>query len=182
LLLAKFQSTKPLSVIHYVPANKAWYVKRFLIETTTQNKRFPFIAEEKGAKVALVSLQAEPLVEIEIGNKKSKEKSEINLREFIDVKGWKALGNKLTADNLLAAKLVSDEQNEHDTPEATQSTEELELEDSANLEAITTDEPMAEDEPAATDVGVDIGTTIEFDVKKEREQKGGEPPQQLNLF
>ncbi len=183
LLLAKFQSTKPLSAIHYVPANKAWYVKRFLIETTTQNKRFPFIAEEKGAKVALVSLQAEPLVEIEIGSKKSKEKSELNLREFIDVKGWKAIGNKLTADNLLSAKLVSDEQNEHEVPESQETDEEEVLvEGEMNTDASTDSITTQDDEANAPDLGVDIGTTIEFDVKKEREQKGSEPPQQLNLF
>lgn len=197
--LSKFQPNKALSVIHYVPANKAWYIKRFLIETTTLNKRFPFISEDKGAKMAFVSLLNEPIVEVETGNKKSKEKQEIKLREFIDIKGWKAIGNKLTTDNLLAVRLLSDENenNAADTqPEHQEEEEEETSPASPEFAAINKQEaaPAKTDKtaPHTSDVeeeeageghgGITPGTTIEFDVKKEREQKGGDPPQQLNLF
>jgi len=206
--LGKFMSTKALSVIHFVPANKAWYVKRFLIETTTLNKRFPFISEEKGAKMAFASQLAEPIVEVETGNKKTKEKQEINLREFIDVKGWKALGNRLTTDNLLSVKLISEEEEEVSggqreermekasakattikaaaaASEIDNTAEEVDLSPKDEVALATNAETNSATAPelTAADENIEIGSTIEFDIKKEREQKGGDPPpQQLNLF
>jgi len=40
--------------------------------------------------------------------------------------------------------------------------------------------PVTPVEQPTTDI--ELGTTIEFDVKKEREQKGGDGPQQLSIF
>jgi topoisomerase-4 subunit A len=225
LLVEKWNPKKPVTVLHYVPANLAWYVKRFLIETSTINKRFIFIAEDKGAKMAFVSNRDNLLVEVITGNKKKKESQQVNLTDFIDIKGWKALGNKLTAEPVLEVKLISaaDDTPEpepspapDDEPEGGEMDMDVEIDATTELEAIEASDSKAtameeeeEDSPAEATASVtaapdnkpvaqpapvppaeavdpappvELGTTIEFDVKKEREQKGGDGPQQLSIF
>jgi topoisomerase-4 subunit A len=60
LILEKFQPKKPLSVIHYYPSKKCYYVKRFLIETTTLDQKYSFIADETGAELTFVTLAKNP--------------------------------------------------------------------------------------------------------------------------
>ncbi|TNE82340.1 MAG: DNA gyrase/topoisomerase IV subunit A [Bacteroidetes bacterium] len=95
-LIRKFNPKRPLSVVHFDKKSKNHYVKRFLIETTTQGKTFTFISENPGAKMEYVSLHPEPEVIVHRKDGKgTKTEEQIRLDEFIDVKGWKALGNKL---------------------------------------------------------------------------------------
>lgn len=188
LLLQKWDPKRPITALHYVPANQAWYVKRFVVETSTLNKRFLFIAEDKGAKLAFIDYRDDLLVQLTTGTKKKSETQEVNLSQFIDIKGWKAMGNKLTTEPLLEVKLLSATEPVVAVPEPKPERaeeEEEELADAGELDGNTAAE--ADDAPEsstadASEGSIDIGTTIEFDVKKEREQKGGDPPQQLNLF
>jgi topoisomerase-4 subunit A len=100
-LIRKYNPEMVLSCIHYVSDEKQHYVKRFKIETTTIGKRFIFIQEGKGNLMTFITDKAEPILLIKTVNKKGeKEEKEIKLAEFIGVKGWKSLGNKLTYDTL----------------------------------------------------------------------------------
>jgi len=95
-ILRKFNPKRVISAVYFDKKAKTHYVKRFLIETLTLDKRFTFISENPGTKLEVVSLHPEP--EIIVHKKEGKnEKVEetIRLDEFIDVKGWKAIGNKL---------------------------------------------------------------------------------------
>ena len=78
-------------------------MKRFQIETTTIAKPFKFISEERGSKLVLVSVHPHTQIcfnyRLKNGDKRSKE---IVSAEFIDVKGWKANGNKLTGYSRLS--------------------------------------------------------------------------------
>ena len=94
--IGKFDSEQVISAVHYDGKSKSHYVKRFQIETSTTGKRFKFISEERGSKLLLVSVHTNlELVfnyRLKNGDKRSKN---ITLLDFIDVKGWKANGNKL---------------------------------------------------------------------------------------
>ncbi len=95
-LIKKFNPKRPLSVVHFDKKSKNHYVKRFLIETTTQGKTFSFISENPGSKLEYVSLHPEPEIIVHKKDAKGvKSEEQLRLDEFIDVKGWKALGNKL---------------------------------------------------------------------------------------
>lgn len=96
--IEKFNPEKPISAIYYDGASKNYFVKRFLIETREDNKLHSFISDHKESKLIFVSTSENPLIEIEVLKGKSKEKLnyDIDLVEFIDVKGWKAQGNRLT--------------------------------------------------------------------------------------
>ncbi|CAA9268261.1 MAG: Topoisomerase IV subunit A [uncultured Adhaeribacter sp.] len=96
-IIEKFDPERVITAVHYDGENKNTYVKRFKVETSTIGKRFGFISESKGSKLLAVSTQPEPQVEIRFQrDKKSEKESEILLLSaFIEVKGWKATGNKL---------------------------------------------------------------------------------------
>jgi topoisomerase-4 subunit A len=119
LILEKFQPKKPLSVIHYYPSKKCYYVKRFLIETTTLDQKYSFIADETGAELTFVTLAKNPKVKytLDLGKKQTSEEV-VSLSELIDVKGWKAIGNKLVAGKIKEVVLIpSTENDEEDNDE-----------------------------------------------------------------
>ena len=108
-LIQKFHEKQPINCVHYDVSSKNYYAKRFLIETTTTGKKFLFINERPSSKLILASTHENPEVEIKSVNAKGEKKTEnILLADFIEVKGWKALGNKITYDNFKSAKLLSD--------------------------------------------------------------------------
>lgn len=109
-LLTKLNPKKPLSVIHYDGESKNYLVKRFLIETTSVEKKFTFISESPGSKLIVVSTADKPIVEVEFTKGKSKDKlvEELDLSEQIDVKGWKALGNRLIPHDVKKVKLIKE--------------------------------------------------------------------------
>jgi topoisomerase-4 subunit A len=98
LLIEKFNPKKVISAIYWDGESKQHFVKRFLLETTTVDKEFGFISESIGSRLEFVTTAEDPEVEIEVikGKGKEKEKMTVNLEELIDVKGWKALGNRLS--------------------------------------------------------------------------------------
>ena len=106
-LIEKFNPKHVLSILHYDGNNKNYYVKRFIIETTTQGKRFSFITEGRGSKMILASTQDIPSIELTTKLNSGDKKTEtINLEEFIDIKGWKSIGNKICGREFVKAKLL----------------------------------------------------------------------------
>jgi topoisomerase IV subunit A len=96
LYIGKFNPDSVITAVHTDGSTGLAYVKRFRIETTTLNKRFVFIGESKGSRLHYASLANAPQVVVELAKKKSTETLELNLAELIDVKGWKAMGNRLS--------------------------------------------------------------------------------------
>ncbi|MFK8046385.1 MAG: DNA gyrase/topoisomerase IV subunit A [Crocinitomicaceae bacterium] len=95
----KWHPDRPLSVVYFDGDKELHYVKRFLIETRS-DKKVSFISEHENSSLDAVSTGFEPVIKV-IYNKRLKETKdlpdkEINLAEFIDVKGMKSLGNQLT--------------------------------------------------------------------------------------
>ncbi len=94
MLLTKFDQDKPITAVHYDGINKANYVKRFLVETNTANKRFNFATESRSSKLLYVSVQDQVSVSVVFKEKGKKAEKQLELTDLIDVKGWKAVGNK----------------------------------------------------------------------------------------
>jgi len=111
LLLRKLEPDTVLSAVHMDGETKLHYVKRFKIETSTLGKRFSFISESKGSKLLAVTAHPEPQIEVKLqrDKKADKETEQIFLHTFIDVKGWKAMGNKLNYYKIHALALLTDE-------------------------------------------------------------------------
>jgi topoisomerase-4 subunit A len=111
VLLRKLEPDTVISAVYLDGETKLHYVKRFHIETTTMAKRFTFISEAKGSKLLAVSSFAEPEVEVKLqrDKKADKETETLRLDQFIEVKGWKAMGNKLNYYKVHALALLTDE-------------------------------------------------------------------------
>jgi len=108
-LIQKFHEKQPINAIHYDVSSKNYYAKRFLVETSTTGKKFLFINERPSSKLILASTDENPEVEIKTQTAKGEKKTEIlKLADFIEVKGWKAMGNKITYDIFKSAKLLSE--------------------------------------------------------------------------
>lgn len=86
----------------YFEAEKGWtMVKRFRVETSTMDQKFSFLPESVGNKLYFASLRPYPAIHYTFNVGKAKEVRELELASFIDVKGWKALGNKLVEGKLV---------------------------------------------------------------------------------
>jgi len=111
LLMRKLEPDTVVSAVYVDGESKTHYVKRFRIETSTYEKRFTFISETKGSKLLVATAFAEPEVEVTLQRDKKapKETEKLRLHEFIEVKGWKALGNKLNYFKLHGVALLTDE-------------------------------------------------------------------------
>lgn len=95
----KWHPDRPLSAVYYDGEKDIHYVKRFLVETKS-DKRVVFITEHEKSELNVVSTSYQPKIKI-VYNKRLKETKnladkEIDLTDFIDVKGMKSIGNQLT--------------------------------------------------------------------------------------
>lgn len=111
--LSKFIPDGIITALYFDGASKLYYVKRFRIETTTIDKKFLFISDEKGSKLILASIDVYPRIEMTYkkDNQSGLIKEEVNLDEIAEVRGWKAMGSKLSTFKVqqitpLASKIV----------------------------------------------------------------------------
>ncbi|HEY5689033.1 MAG TPA: DNA gyrase/topoisomerase IV subunit A [Yeosuana sp.] len=107
IVLEKWLPKKPISAIYYDGEKERYYVKRFLIEN--ENKEEIFISEHQKSQLEIVSTDWIPRAEVIFSKergKDQKENIEVNLEEFIAIKGIKALGNQLTSDKIKQINLL----------------------------------------------------------------------------
>ena len=95
LVLEKFEPETVVGAVYLDSKQKAHFVKRFQIETTTLGKRFSFLPEGPGFKLEAVTTEPGTIIHFEVPKKGGSDKFSIDLDEFMDVKGWKAIGNRL---------------------------------------------------------------------------------------
>jgi len=101
IVLEKWNPEKPISAVHYVADKERFYLKRFLVENP--NKEEVVIDEDPKSYLELVSTDWRPMLEIEFVKPRGKDPKpnlEVDVEEFIAVKGIKALGNQLTPDKV----------------------------------------------------------------------------------
>ena len=93
LLIEKFNPEKAITAIYLDAEKNQFNIKRFKIETTTLKSKFLFIKEGKGNRLETVTTDEEPvlILKTESGTQK------MPINGFIEVMGWKAIGNKLVA-------------------------------------------------------------------------------------
>jgi topoisomerase-4 subunit A len=85
-----------ITAVHY-DGHKGWtMVKRFHIETTQADQRFSYLTDHPESQLLFLSTEPSPRIkfQIKVGNKKSE--GEALLTDIVDIKGWKAVGNRLS--------------------------------------------------------------------------------------
>lgn len=97
--VAKLSDNTVVTALHREGNTNLLYLKRFQIETQKIDVKFNFISESKGSSPLFIS--AYPGCEIEINwSKRRKKPTQIKVDEFIGVKGWKAIGNKVADEKI----------------------------------------------------------------------------------
>jgi len=107
ILIEKFNPEKPLAVVYLDGEKKEYFVKRFLIEVT--DKKTLFISEAEGSRLEIATTLKTPIIEIKHQKKKNNEipDQQVDLNEFIGVKGLKAKGNRLTTNPIKEINNIS---------------------------------------------------------------------------
>lgn len=106
--VVKFSPNKIISCLYFEGEHKIYYIKRFKIETTTIDKKFLFITDTKNSRLLAVSTDKYPRISLKTkaDKKASIETQAINVDEFVEVRGWKAIGQKLNAYDVVEVKML----------------------------------------------------------------------------
>ncbi|WP_430927645.1 DNA gyrase/topoisomerase IV subunit A [Polaribacter marinivivus] len=152
IVLEKWIPKKPISAIYYDGEKERYYIKRFVIETT--EKEEVFISEHPKSQLEIVATDYRPVAEV-VYAKRSLENEEVNLEEFIAVKGIKALGNQLTTEKIKQVNLL--ESLPYDEPED-EKIEEVEV----------VDEEVVEDKLPLDIPTIEKSSTLELPNKEDK--------------
>ncbi len=165
LEIGQFKEDTVISALYYEGDKGASMIKRFRVETSTIDQKFSFLPDTNGTKLYYVSLAKEPVVSYTYNAGKTKETREVNLADFIDVKGWKAMGNKLTDAKIIKVEPVKTSEEESPAIPDIESVPEDETETPpVKTEIKKTESPKAEKPGKPGDnKGYKPGDTIEFD-------------------
>jgi topoisomerase-4 subunit A len=109
ILIEKYNAQKVYSVIHVDGKSKNYMVKRFTFENIALGKQVSIISDEPGSKLVLMAQTAPVVSVLQLkGKDQTPETIELNLAEVIDVKGMKAMGNRLSQHPIKSVELISD--------------------------------------------------------------------------
>ncbi|MCM5528436.1 DNA gyrase/topoisomerase IV subunit A [Parasegetibacter sp. NRK P23] len=95
MLIQQFNNSRILTAIYYDAAKLQFNIKRFKIETGTMKTRFLFIKEGEGNYLASITTDEQPVLLLKTGKKSAPDIQKIKIADFVEVMGWKAVGNKL---------------------------------------------------------------------------------------
>lgn len=100
-----------ITAIHFDGEAKNHYVKRFKVETDTVGRVSRFTSDSDGSYPVFITLELAPKVEVQYlyGRKKEKRSEVMELNSLVDIKGWKARGNRLSNYEVVDVKHVEDE-------------------------------------------------------------------------
>lgn len=121
--IEKFNEKRVYTAVYFHGERKNYYVKRFMAEPA--EKAQSFLHEHDNTKLIYFTSDPCPRIELEFDNtnkKKPRENEEIDLATFIDIKGFKAIGNRLSPHaikkiHILDSRPCEEEQRENDQEE-----------------------------------------------------------------
>ena len=168
--IEKWHPERAISAVYYDGDKELHYVKRFTCEVTT-DKKVSFISEGEGSYLDVVTTVYRPVIKI-IYNKLLKETknlpdNDVNIADFIDVKGLKAQGNQLTKLKMKEIVVIPGSEEETNWPEE-------------RAKESTADESF-EDDDNDSDDEVSDGTTVEWDLTKGNDDDDDDE-EQMKLF
>ena len=140
-VLERWVPEKPITAVYYDPEKARYFIKRFLIEN--ENKEDSFIKE--GGELIYVGTEWRPVLEVEFVKPRGGDPlppKQINVEEFISIKGYKAMGNQLTDKKVKSIQL------KESLP--------YEIQEEAVVEEIEVNQPEAVDDDEAPQTKLDF--------------------------
>ena len=113
-IIEKYNPERIYSLVYLEGKSKNYYLKRFTFENIAIGKKISVISEESGSKMTLITKASSPVVKFDVVKSKSQltESIELKLAETIDVKGMKALGNRLSQFEVKNIELIYEDEPE----------------------------------------------------------------------
>jgi len=110
IVIEKYDPAKVYSAIHIDGKSKNYMVKRFVFDNLAIGKQTSIISDETGSKLVLISGAAQPVVNVVQlkGKEQTPEAIEVDLSAVIDVKGMKAMGNRLSQHPIKSVELIAE--------------------------------------------------------------------------
>jgi len=101
-----------ITAVHY-DGHKGWtMVKRFHIETTQADQRFSYLTDHPESQLLFVSAEPSPRIKYQIKSGTKKVEGEAVLTDIVDIKGWKAVGNRLSDKKINDIEAIDPPDNE----------------------------------------------------------------------
>jgi len=103
-IIEKYDNSKVYTLLHYEGKVKKYYLKRFKIDIHSIGKRYLLISENRGSKLLIVSSEDKLNILYNYKTKRGEKKSKMVLNyDIVNIKGWKALGNRLDNKSRMSA-------------------------------------------------------------------------------
>lgn len=100
LNIAIFNPEMIVNVVHF-DGHKGWtMVKRFRIENDSVFNKLTYITDHPESSVLYLTCDSVPIINYDVKVRNNWVSDTLNLAEFIDIKGFKAVGNKLSSEKL----------------------------------------------------------------------------------
>ncbi|MEP3209850.1 MAG: DNA gyrase/topoisomerase IV subunit A [Maribacter sp.] len=176
IVLEKWEPEKPLSAIYWEGDKELFYVKRFLIDNS--DKVESIISEHPKSYLEKVFTDYRPRAEVVFAKKRGKDRQdnlEVDLEQFISVKGISAMGNQLTKEKVLEINAL--EPLPYEKPEPIKASE-IEVVDEENVSE-------ANENPVTTPEDTTTASKPEQSAKKEKPSDTADDPDgegQTTLF
>ena len=106
LHLCKLTPELVVNAVHF-DGHKGWtMIKRFRIETTKVKERYSFLTDHPKSKILFASIKENPRIRYSVKIKGKPMTGEVSIGEFMEPKGWKAVGNRLSDQMLGGIKEI----------------------------------------------------------------------------
>src|SRR5690554_2614050 len=141
LILEKWNPKKPLSAIYWEGETELFYVKRFLIDHPDREENI--ITDHPDSYLEKIFTDYRPMAEVIFAKKRGQEREEnleLNLEEFIAVKGITAMGNQLTKEKVLEINAIASLPYEPEIPAEPEDIDVVDVENIASKEESEKDE------------------------------------------
>lgn len=107
--IQKFDPEIVISAVHF-EGSKGWtMVKRFKIETKKLDQAVSLLTDHAKSKLLFASTKKNPKMQYTMKIQSKKMQGTLDIADFIEVKGWKAQGNKLSDQRLTGIKEIIEE-------------------------------------------------------------------------
>jgi topoisomerase IV subunit A len=198
VLVKKYGSKLPVTAVYFDGIQKHHFIKRFTIETSTLDKKFLFISDARNSKLLLAGTDIRPRLKIVLSTGAgTSEPHEFLVEDLVEIRGWKAMGNKLPYDKFKEIRWmepvseaqeqtneeVHDTADTHELPGADLNPETADRVDTLQEEAESErqqlpDPNSSEESPPEDDPSEQVKTAR----KKEQKKGPDQDKQQLGLF
>ncbi|EDM36031.1 DNA topoisomerase IV subunit A [Pedobacter sp. BAL39] len=149
ILIQKFDPEKPFAVVQYEGKAKNHFIKRFVFEPIAVGKKQTLISEENGSRFLYLTSNPAATLKVDVlkGKTQIPETLEIVLSEFIDVKGIKANGNRMTQHDVQHIDIFNHEEPELESGKPDENDDDTDINEGGAEDAVTeslSEEPIAD--------------------------------------